>query len=111
MAVLARKYHKLQELYQQEKGRVVSLQSQSRQGWEWQARCLSLQRENEEDRKRLHALELGLGACQGRLKETEEECARKQQKLDKLHLQFEEERGRAWCKMKVKACLVNTMWC
>lgn len=105
MAVLARKYHKLQALYQQEKGRVVSFQSQSsRQGWEWQARCLSLQREKEEGHKRLHTLELGLGACQGRLKEVEDECARKQQKLDKLHLQFEEERGRAWCKMKVKAC-------
>jgi chromosome segregation ATPase len=102
MAVLSREHLKLKEAYRQHRDRAVSLESQSHEGWEWRARCATIQREREGQVKRLHGLEQSMGICQARLKELKEEGAQKQKKIERLQNLLEEERERNWCKTKVE---------
>lgn len=101
MTKLSREHHRLEEVCHRQRDCVVSLKSRSQEDWEWRARCVSLQREREGHLKRIHGLEQGLGACQAHLKELGAEGGRKQRKLNTLNDQLEEEKERAWCKMKV----------
>ena len=101
LAVLSKEHLKLKEAWRRQRDHVISLESQSQEGWEWRARCASLQREREGQLKRMHGLEQGMGACRACVKELEEEGARKQRKIDSLHNQLEGEKERAWCKTKV----------
>ena len=99
---LSRRHQRLEELYQRERSTTRSLQAQSRQGWEWKAQCASLRREKEEGVRRVQALEQTLRVCQAQLKELEAEKGRKQQDLDNMKLQLEEERAHAMSKIKVR---------
>lgn len=100
--MLSRQYHEVEELYRQQKEKTLSLQSQSRQGWEWKAQCAALLREKEARLRQIRGLGQSLGACQARLRELEGEGSEKQQELNDLRIQLEEERGRSWSKMKVR---------
>lgn len=102
MSSLSRRYHQLEEVYQQQQDKMVSVQSQSRQGWEWKAQCASLLREKGESNKRNHELEQALGLCRAQLKELEVERSQKLLDLKKMQIQLEEERSHAMSRIKAR---------
>ncbi len=98
---LTKEFHYLCELQQQQKGELTSLRSQSQEAWQWWNKCASLEREKERDSKELNSLRQALGVCQARVRETEAESSEKEVELQAMHVRLEEERERAWNKIKV----------
>ena len=98
---LSREFQHLGELYRQQQEETLSLRSQHRQWWEWKVKCGVLQRERDDALRKVQGLVQTMEACQGQLKELEEDKSRKEAELEKLQIQLKEERGHAWNKIQV----------
>lgn len=99
---LTSQLHVLSNLYQQQNDRLQSFRLLSQQEAEWKAKMAALAQEKDEAVWENLKLRQQLEGCKAQLEEHELEKQYWEKDLHKMKVQREEERGRAWTKIKVR---------
>ena len=103
---LTAQLHVLSSLYQQQNDRLQSFHLLAQQEAEWIPKMDALAQEKDKALRDGLKLRQQLEACQAQLEEHEVEKRHWEEDLEKMRVQREDERGRAWTKIKVSVLVL-----